>query len=135
LLHTGRELSYADLNHDGRLDLVLANTSGGGQVVDNDNYVYFNQVANTNHWIGIKVCLPGNALGIGTKVTVYQSGTSKIMGYDEIRTDFAYRSKRPASVHFGLGEVDTVDVMLQFPDGTEKVVNDLQVDSVHVLQP
>ncbi|HEX3761450.1 MAG TPA: VCBS repeat-containing protein [Kofleriaceae bacterium] len=28
VLHTGREISYADLDHDGKLDLVLANTSG-----------------------------------------------------------------------------------------------------------
>jgi hypothetical protein len=135
LLHGARELSYADLNHDGKLDLVLANTSGGGQLVDNDNYVYFNQTNNSNHWIEITAHLPGNSFGIGTKVTVYKAGTFEIMGYDEIRTDFAYRSKRPARVHCGLGNVDTVDVKLTFPDGTEKIMSGLSADNVYNLQP
>ncbi len=133
ILHTGRELSYADLNHDGKVDIVLANTSGGGQFVGNDNYVYFNQTQNQNHWIEVRVKAPNDAFGIGTKVTVYASGTSRVLGYDEVRTDFAYRSKKPPIAHFGLGSIDRVDVKLVLPDGTTKMVYALPGDTLQSL--
>lgn len=135
LTHTGRDLSYADLNQDGKLDLVIVNDSGGGQQVDSNNYIYYNNIQNNNHWINIRVRgVPGNALGLGTKVTVYKAGSMEILGYEELRTDFAYRSKRPASLHFGLGNVDNVDVKLVFPNGTSKIVSGVSSDQRVILQ-
>lgn len=135
LQHTSRDLSYADLDRDGMLDLVLANDSGGGQTVDNNNYVYLNRISNSNRWIEIEATLPNNAFGIGTKVSVYDSDTARLLGYDEIRTDFAYRSKRPARVHFGLGSSRRVDVELVFPDGTKKTVTELPSNTVRLVTP
>ena len=135
LTHTGRDLSYADLNQDGKLDLVIVNDSGGGQQVDSNNYIYYNNIQNSNHWINIQVRgVPGNALGLGTKVTVYKAGSTEILGYEELRTDFAYRSKRPASLHFGLGGADSVDVKLVFPNGTSKTVTGVSADQRVVLE-
>lgn len=37
MVHTGRDLSYGDLNGDGLLDIVSVNGSGGGQTVDDNN--------------------------------------------------------------------------------------------------
>ena len=108
MVHTARDLSYGDLNGDGRLDIVSVNGSGGGQSVDDNNWVWFNATTNANHHVFVKVRLPGNRLGIGTKVTVYEPGTTNVVGYEEMRTDFAYRSKRPALLHFGLGTRDVL---------------------------
>jgi FG-GAP-like repeat/ASPIC and UnbV len=116
LTHTSREISYGDLNGNGREDLVMVNGSGGGQTVDDNNYVWWNQIQNHNHWIEIRVRSasdPMGPLGLGAKVTVYRAGTRQILGDDEMRTDFGYRSRRDAVLHFGLGNASSVDVRVQ----------------------
>lgn len=116
LIHTSREISYGDLSGNGREDLVMVNGSGGGQSVDDNNYVWWNQIDNHNHWIEIRVRSasdPLGPLGLGAKVTVYRAGSHQILGDDELRTDFGYRSRRDAVLHFGLGNVDSVDVRVQ----------------------
>ncbi len=113
LTHTSRDISYGDFNGDGRMDLVMVNGSGGGQTVDDNNYVFMNHMDEHNNWIGLTISAPGNPLGLGARVTVYQAGTHKILGDDEMRTDFAYRSRRDAQLHFGLGKAGCVDVRIQ----------------------
>jgi hypothetical protein len=116
LTHTSREISYGDLSGNGREDIVTVNGSGGGQTVDDNNYVWQNQISNANHWIEVKVRSasdPMGPLGLGAKVTIYRAGTHQIIGDDEMRTDFGYRSRRDAVLHFGLGNVNSVDVRIQ----------------------
>lgn len=113
LTHTARDISYGDFNGDGRIDLVMVNGSGGGQTVDDNNYVFLNQMDENNNWIDLKISAPGNPLGLGARVTVYRAGTHEIMGDDEMQTDFAYRSRRDAQLHFGLGKVSCVDVRIE----------------------
>ena len=135
MTHTARDLSYGDLNGDGRIDIASVNGSGGGQSVDDKNYIWMNEIDNDNHYIFIKVHMPDNPFGIGTKVTVYEAGTDRIIGYDEMRTDFAYRSKRPAILHFGLGAVDRVDVRLEQSNRTTPVFKrNLAADDTYSLE-
>ena len=71
LIHTAREISYGDLSGNGREDLVMVNGSGGGQTVEDNNYVWWNQIHNHNHWIEIRVRSasdPLGPLGLGAKV-------------------------------------------------------------------
>lgn len=116
LVHTAREISYGDLSGNGREDLVMVNGSGGGQTVNDNNFVWWNQIQNDNHWIEVRVRSasdPMGPLGLGAKVTVYRAGTHQILGDEEMRTDFGYRSRRDAVLHFGLGKADSVDVSLE----------------------
>lgn len=117
LLHTSREISYADLDGDGREDLVTVNGSGGGQSVEDNNYVWTNDIENENHWIEVKLVGtredPLGPEGLGAKVTVYQAGTENILGDEEMRTEFGYRSRRDAVLHFGLAHVDRVDIKVE----------------------
>ncbi len=129
MIHTARDLSYGDLNGDGLLDIVSVNGSGGGQTVDDNNYVWMNTTVTDNHYISVKVSLPDNPFGIGTRVTVFESGTTQVVGYEELRTDFAYRSKRPALLHFGLGARTTVDVRLELPGGASTTLTDVAADA------
>jgi len=139
LTHTARDITYGDLNGDGRMDLVTVNGSGGGQSVDDDNYVFLNRIDEDNHWIGLRVRAAGNPLGLGARLTVYQAGTEKIIGYDELRTDFAYRSRRDAQLHFGLGSVRRVDVRVDglgpdpFGRGRPVIVRGLAADRMQTI--
>ncbi len=140
LIHTAREISYGDLSGNGREDLVMVNGSGGGQTVEDNNYAWWNQIRNRNHWIEIRVRSasgPLGPLGLGAKVTVYRAGTRQILGDDELRTDFGYRSRRDAVLHFGLANVRSVDVRVQGAGlGSLVTVHDLKVDrAVTITMP
>ena len=134
-----REMSFGDFNDDGRIDIVVVDGAEGGYYggrAGNDTRVYFNNSKDDNHFIKISVAYPENKTGIGTKVTVFESGTSNILGYDEVRTDFCYRSKKSNRLHFGLGDVTRVDVKVQIPgDPTPTMHWGLAADREHTLSP
>ncbi len=127
-----KHLSLGDFNEDGKQDIIatkpdhLASTKG-------ENRVYFNANKNTNSYIKVDVSAKINKLGIGTKVTVFESGTERLIGYDEVRTDFGYRSKKSTTLHFGLGTVEKVDVVLDGRDGRSSVHRNLTVNTRHNL--
>lgn len=110
----------------------MVNGSGGGQQVADNNYVWWNDISHQGHWIEVRVRSasdPMGPLGLGAKVTVYRAGTHQILGDDEMRTDFGYRSRRDAVLHFGLGKVDKVDVRVQGEGlGTPVTVHNLRAD-------
>ena len=136
MVHTARDLTYGDLNGDGRLDIVSVNGSGGGQTVDDKNYVWLNEIVNDNHYVTVDVRLPRKSLRHrhqGHRVS--RPGTNDLIGYDEVRTDFAYRSKRPATLHFGVGDADLVDVRLVLPDGTAVRYDNLATNAAYTLEP
>ncbi len=133
LVHTARDITYGDLNGDGREDLVTVNGSGGGQSVDDNNYVFLNQIHNHNKWIDLRVGSKHDPLGLGARVTVYRAGTHKIVGADEMRTDFAYRSRRDAQLHFGLRRTSCVDVRVKGLGHTRKV-RGLRADRVQTIK-
>lgn len=134
LTNTARDFSYGDFNRDGRIDIITANGSGGGQVVDNNNIIFVNNIENSNRFIFINILgETTNRLGIGSKVTVYRSGTSEIIGYEEVRTDFAYRSKRNTTLHFGVGSTERVDIRVKSRSGTERLYPNLPTNSTQTL--
>lgn len=129
-----RDLSYGDLDDDGRVDLVLVDGSAGGGQNTDQNYVYLNSIRNSNHWVKINVTWPENPFGLESKVTVFKHGTRNILGYDEVRTDFCYRSRRSPTLHFGLGPETAVDVRVKTRSGGERVFQNLQADQLHTLR-
>ena len=125
------DLSYGDFHNDGRMDLAFVNGDprGGGYVA-----VYRNATANSNHWVTLQVTWPENRFGLESKVTVFKSGTDEVLGYEEVRTDFCYRSKRSPTLHFGLGSATSVDVQVTTRDGRVQMFDGLPTDTTHVLE-
>jgi hypothetical protein len=127
-----KDFTFGDLNNDGRLDIVAvkpdhnASTTGG-------NHIFLNRIANGNHYLKVNVGSESNKLGIGTKVIVYEEGTENIIGYDEVRTDFSYRSKKSTTLHFGLGRAPRVDVKLIGRNGHEAIHRSVAADAEHTF--
>lgn len=96
--------------------------------------VYRNGNKNLNHWIKLRVAWPENKFGLESKVTLYRPGTEEVLGYEEVRTDFCYRSKRSPVLHFGLGVADTVDVEVTTRDGRTQRFSGLAADRSHTLE-
>lgn len=111
----GRDLTYGDLNSDGLLDLVVMDGSVGGYEGMNNTRVYLNATRTDHHWLDVEVAT--NAAGspaIGAKISVFDADSGMLLGYQELRTDFSYRCKRPPVLHFGLGETEAADVVVEY---------------------
>ena len=67
-------------------------------------------------------------------MTLFKAGTKKILGYDEVRTDFCYRSKKSPILHFGLGSITSVDVHVTTRNAQRKTFYALPADKTHVLK-
>ena len=136
--HTGfltgaKHMITGDFNADGLIDIVA--TKPDHTVSPNGgNHIYFNAHKNHNNYVKINVLGDINKLGIGAKVTIFESGTERILGYDEVRTDIGYRSKRSTTLHFGLGEATTIDVLLRARNGRSIVHRNLMVNTKHDLK-
>lgn len=121
-----------DYDGDGRMDLFLVNW-----FADDHCHLLRNE-ATSGHWLDVTV--EGhtfNRMGIGSRVHVYESGRAGdpdgLLGMQELNIGTGYASGHVAVAHFGLGEVDAVDVVVRFPTGATRVVDDIAVDQrLHV---
>ena len=120
----GRCVVPADLNNDGRQDLVVRQVGGGPL------HVYENLFPQ-KHWL--KLSLRGtksNSLGIGARVTANISGRLIIR---ELHPINSYRSQSPSLIHFGLGSADSVDSLtIEWPSGIVQTLGPIDADR-HIL--
>lgn len=121
----GRGAAYADINGNGRLDVVLAQIGGPALLLRND-------LDNGHHWLRLKLeGKPPNTGAIGARVTLEAGGATQ---YRTVMPTRSYLSQVELPVSFGLGETDTIDqITITWPDGSEQVETDLEVDRLHVI--
>ncbi|MBI3822313.1 MAG: CRTAC1 family protein [Planctomycetes bacterium] len=101
-----------DFDGDGRIDLFLVNWFQG-----NHCRLMRNESAEKN-WLDVKVeGKKMNRMGIGAQVTLFEPGTKKLLGFQEVTIGYGYASGQEAICHFGLNKIDTVNVEVRFPDG------------------
>jgi hypothetical protein len=121
----GRGVVCFDADRDGDIDIFVANN---GQ---SPNF-YMNEATNVNNYL--QVVLRGarpNTQGIGAQITITAvSGQSQLR---EIRAGSNYVSQDPAEAHFGLGQVETVDVSVRWPDGQLTVLPDVAANQLLVV--
>jgi hypothetical protein len=78
-----------------------------------------NQTA-SGHWLSVSVG-PELGGGVGARVGVYRTGglgdPNALLGMREIVVSAGYSAGTQAEAHFGLGELEAVDVRVELPDG------------------
>ena len=111
--------SYADLDMDGDLDLIVSN-------IGDRAFIYRNDVSG-KHWLQIKVENPGgNTLGIGTTANLYTGGMHQ---YSMLNSNKGFLSSSEPLLHFGLDTISTVDsIILTWPDGSKEILRDVKAD-------
>ena len=120
--------AYADLDNDGRLDLVVNN-------IDAPAFIYENvqPIDDAHHYLAIK--LEGDSLnrrGIGSKLILTAGGQKQYIYQSPYRGFMSTMDDRP---HFGLGRskrVDSLEVI--WPDGRYQILTGLGVDQVVVVK-
>lgn len=94
-------------------DVIVSDGTGGGYDGSDKTIVYINSVVNSNKWVQLDIRKSvGGTWAFDYTVRVYQSGTTNLLGMEDVRTDVSYRSKRYSILHFGLGNITTIDVII-----------------------
>jgi hypothetical protein len=124
----GRAVALADLDHDGALDVLVANQRG-------PLVIYRNTVAPGRHWIGVDLeGTASNRSAIGARVDVYWGGHRQVQVVSG-GSGFSAQSQRP--LHFGLGTATAVDrIVVTWPSGREQTIAHPAIDQAHhVVEP
>jgi len=129
-----RDMSYGDLNDDGYLDIVTVDGSVGGHEGTDTNRIWLNNFDHSNNYIKLQFYQGNNKIGIGTKVTVLKHNRKKILGYDEVRTDFNYRSKRDAILNFGVKKNKLVDIKIETRQGKIYEIQALETNENYLIE-
>jgi enediyne biosynthesis protein E4 len=105
-----RGLAAADLDNDGRIDLVINDLDGSPQLLRNES-------SGTGNWLLVKLRGRGKNLdAIGASVTAV---TGKVLRKRLVQSGSSYISQEDLRLHFGLGQASMVDSLeVHWPDGT-----------------
>lgn len=122
----GNGAAYSDLDNDGDLDLVINNI--------NDNaFVYKNRLIEMadgkSNYLRVKLKgLPGNLMGIGSRVEIYYNGNRQCREFEVQR---GYESTVEPLLHFGLAENKSIDsLIVQWPGGKSQLIKSVKANQV-----
>ncbi len=114
--------TYADLDNDGDLDLVINNTTETASIYQN-----LSQEKTQNHYLKLKFKGDSlNPLGIGTRVVAYTKD-SKIV--QELYLNRGFQSATVPELVMGLGETEQLDsLLILWPDQNHQVLKNIQTN-------
>jgi len=117
-----RGAAFADLDGDGDLDVVIAESGGPGTILEN---------AGTGHGHWLRLSLAGkksNRQGIGARVEVTAGGATQTW---EARAGSGYLSQSQIDPTFGLGEARVADrIVIRWPSGAVQSLTKVAADQI-----
>ncbi|MBL0740658.1 VCBS repeat-containing protein [Chryseolinea lacunae] len=116
--------SYADLDNDGDLDLVVNNINDFASVYQNNS-----ELLAKNNYVRVRLMgTAGNTQALGAKVQLF-AGNLKL--YREHFLSRGYESSVDDVITFGIGKKEKVDsVVITWPDGKHQTVKNPTINSL-----
>lgn len=150
----GKGLAAGDLNGDGYVDLIAANSSGDQftkplivtvptQMVAGQTFVWING-GGDNHWLTLRLqgrmAIDGtgsNADGIGARVYVKTTPKGAVEPHvqlQELHTGSSYLSMHSIELEFGVGSATAVDeILIIWPSGRIQTLENVEVDQYLIV--
>ena len=124
-LKVSRGAAFGDIDNDGDVDIVISNLNDRPTILRNET-------SSGNHWLIIKlVGTHGNRNGIGSRVKVIVGEQVQIR---EVKSGSGYLSQNDMRLHFGLGDVASVDrVEVKWTNGRVETFEQVKADQILVL--
>lgn len=121
-----RGCAFGDFNNDGSIDIVVSNIHDASDLFRLKN-------PHQNHWITIRLIgNQSNRSAIGARVRCVVRGSIQT---EEVRGGGSYLSQNDLRVHFGLGEVSSVDRLeVRWPNGLQEEWTSLHADQILTLK-
>lgn len=121
----------ADINRDGRVDVFLAEWEPALP-----SLMLLNDEPGGN-WLSVEID-PSVGGGVGASVAVYEPGRADepegLVGVREISASVGYTAGSPPWAHFGLGDLDSVDLRVALPNGQNYSLDDVPANQ-HLMLP
>ena len=119
--------TYADLDNDGDLDLIVNN-------IHSPAFIYRNNATRQsgNHYLSVVLKGKGmNTRGIGARVTIYNGGKLQVAEQFPTR---GFLSATSDVLHFGLGTAKLIDsLVVRWPDLYEQIIKNVHIDTTITL--
>lgn len=117
-----RGAAYADIDHDGDLDVLLTTNNGPAVLLRNDG-------GSRNHWIGVSLSGTGsNRNGIGATVKIQTAASSQ---WRAVHSGSSYCSQSDLALRFGLGQDPKVEMVeVRWPSGIVQTIKNPKIDEI-----
>ncbi|MBL4591099.1 MAG: CRTAC1 family protein, partial [Phycisphaerales bacterium] len=128
----GRGTILFDHDNDGDLDIAFISSDIKFELYRNDA-----SASNTNHWVQIRLDTSSSVSiapdGVGAHVVITAGGVTQ---HRWMQANSGYLSQGPIVIHAGLGDATAIDrVEIYWSNGSVRVIEDLAIDTLHVLTP
>src|SRR5580693_1231672 len=126
--HSSRGCAFGDFDNDGDMDVLIMNMNEPPSLLRND----LQKGTAPRHWIKVKLIgTKSNRSAIGCRVVARYRGKLQAQ---EVTAQSSYFSVNDSRLHFGLGELNTVDLQVQWISGRVDEFLGVEADRLIVVR-
>ncbi len=123
--HSSRGCAFGDFDNDGDVDVLIVNLNEPPSLLRND-------VSKDRRWL--KVLLVGtssNRSAIGARVTARYAGKVQVQS---VQAQSSFYSVNDRRLHFGLGDADSAEIEVHWPNGLTEAVAPVAADRLVIIR-